>query len=136
MAGGPTIVAQGVPAQIVSFPNWSLPTRVRLVADIVAGAAVVRAADTTPGLLCSNGVGGVFDITFPAAQRQGDFNPQVYSTVPGTAVNRFFGVVDVNTTNTNATTGKLRVVTASTGAAAIPNDGAVVDVSWYIDYGK
>lgn len=136
MAGGPTIIAQGAPQQVVSFPNWSLPTRVRMVADIVAGAAVVRAADTTPGVLCGNGAGGVFDITFPPAQRMGDFNPQVMSTVPGTAVNRFFGVTDVSTTNTNATTGKLRVVTASTGAAAIPNDGAVVDVSWYIDYGK
>lgn len=140
MAGGPTIVAQGVPAQIVSFPGWSLPTRVRLVADIVAGAAVVRAADTTPGVSCGAGAGGTFDITFPACKRMADINPQVFSTAPGVAATRWFAVADVSTTNTNpapaaSSTGKLRIVTASTGAAAIPTDGSVVDVSFYLDYG-
>lgn len=137
MAGAPTIIAQGVPCQIVSYPGWSLPTRVRLVADITGGAAVVRAADSTPGVSCGAGAGGVFDITFPQAQRMADVNPQVFSTVPGTNANRFLGVVDVSTTNTNPTTGKLRVVTAvPNAAAAIPDNGAVFDVSFWVDYGK
>lgn len=134
MAGGPTIVAQGVPAQIVSYPAWSLPTRVRVVADIVAGLAVARAAETTPGLTIVN-TGGVFDVAFPPCKRAADYNPQILSVTPGTAVNRFFGVVDVSTTNTNPTTGKLRVVTASTGAAAVPDNGAVIDISFWADYG-
>jgi len=131
----PRIIAQGVNQQITSFPGWQLPTRVRLVADIVGGAAVVRAADTTPGVSCGNGAGGVFDITFPAAKRMGDFNPRVLCAAAGVAATRFTGEVDVSTTNTNATTGKLRVITASSGAAAIPSNGDVLDVAWSIDYG-
>lgn len=135
MAGAPTIIAQGVDRQITSFPRWALPTRIRLVADIVGGAAVVRAADTTPGVSCGAGAGGVFDITFPAGLRMGDFNPEVLCGGPAAAATRFFGVVDVSTTNTNATTGKLRVTTASNGAAAIPANGDVIDVGWSVDYG-
>jgi hypothetical protein len=135
MAGAPTIIAQGVDRQITSFPGWQLPTRIRLVADIVGGAAVVRAADTTPGVSCGNGAGGVFDITFPAGKRMGDINARVLCAGHAAAATRFTAEVDVASANTNSTTGKLRVVTASNAAAAIPANGDVVDVAWSIDYG-
>lgn len=131
----PRIIAQGVPNQIVSYPGWNLPTRVRVVADLAGGAATLRAADSSPGVAISNGAGGVFDVTFPSCRRMADINPQVHSQTPGTAANRFFGVVDVSTTNTNPTTGKLRVVTASTAGAAIPNDTQVFDLSFWADFG-
>jgi hypothetical protein len=136
VAGSATIIGQAVDRSLTSFPRWTMPTRIRIVADMTGGAPVARAADTTPGLTITNGAGaGVFDITFPAGLRMGDFNPQVLCAGGSVAATRFFPIVDVSTTNTNATTGKLRVTTASTGAAANPANGDVIDVAWSIDYG-
>lgn len=136
MGGSATIIAQGVDRQITSFPRWNLPTRIRIVADMVGGAPVARAADTTPGLTITNAAGaGIFDITFPAGLRMGDINPQVLCAGGGAAATRSFGIVDVNTANTNATTGKLRVTTATNAGAANPANGDVVDIAWSVDYG-
>lgn len=129
------IIAQGVPQSINSFPGFKLPTRIRAVVDITGGAAVIRAAETTPGVTVGAGAGGVFDFLFPAGKQMGDVNPQVRSGGSAVAATRFFPVVDVSTTNTNATTGKMRVTTASTGAAAIPTNGDVLEVCWWMDYG-
>ena len=45
--------------------------------------------------------------------------------------------MDASTTNTNATTGKLRVVTApeNTGTVANLNNGDILDVAFSVDYG-
>lgn len=139
------IIAQANPQHLTAYPGWGLPTRLRVIADIAggAGAATVRAADTTPGVSVSHAGSGVYDITFPAGKGGGsvqpaDINALAFAAAPSTAAQRSYLQPDASTTNTNVTTGKLRVVAAraTDGTAERLKDGDVLDVSFTVDYGK
>ncbi len=137
MGSSAKIISQGVNQLITGFPNWRLPTRVRLVADIVAGAAVARASDTTDGLTVTVGTSGVYDIGYPPGKRLSDVNPQAWANTPSTPALRNSVVVDSAIANTDPTVGKLRVVTGreSDGTIGNLNNGDVLDVSFSVDYG-
>lgn len=70
MGSAAKIVAQGVPQQVISFPGWKLPTRIKLRATVGggAGAPTAVAADTTDGLTITQGTAGIYTVLFPACR--------------------------------------------------------------------
>jgi hypothetical protein len=130
------VIAQAVPAGLKSWPLFRLPCRMRMIADISGGAPVIRAT-STPGVAVANPGGGVYNITFDAGRDLSDINIQCYANTPGTNTLRSSAVPDASSTNTNATTGKLSVITApeSSGTPANLQNGDILEVNWTMDYG-
>jgi hypothetical protein len=143
-----SILAQAVPNLLVAFPGWRAPTFMHLRATIGAtGAATMVAATdaagragTTPGLTLTRVSAGVYDIVHPPCRSV------AYGTLGGTAGTvsagsfvtadpRVIGY-DKSTTNTNATTGKMRIVFANgTAINTELGNGQEVNVSFWADLG-
>lgn len=134
----PKVIAQAVNTFLTSFPGFRLPTRMRLIADIGGGngTATIRTT-STPGVAITGGTSGVYDITFDAGRDMSDIDIQVRANAPSTAAQRSLAVVDASSTNTNGTTGKLRIVTgiSTNGTPTALFDGDILEINWTMDYG-
>lgn len=137
------IIAQSVPMTAVAFPGWKFPVLVRLVAT-GAGASVplVVAADTSPAILIARTGVGQLQITFPAARRLGNINPQVWGLSPETAATRKTAKVDGRVANTFASVqgsslGQIQLFVSEDVNAANADLVAVdiLDVSFWLDLG-
>lgn len=143
-----SILSQGNPSLLSAFPGWKAPTYLHVRATIGAtGAATVVAATdaagragTTPGLTITRVSAGVYDIVHPPCRSV------AYGTLAAAAGGSSAGspqttdprVVnyDKSTTNTNATTGKMRVIFANgTAVNTELANGSEINVSFWADLG-
>lgn len=143
MAGASTIIAQGVDRQIVSYPGFRLPARVRLVAA-GAGAALptVDATRTTPGVELTRSGVGILQVKFPGAKDFTDMNPQVRGATPETANTRKTAKVDNAAGDTFANGGptgngqiQLYVSQDDSAANADLAVGDTLDFCFTVEYG-
>jgi hypothetical protein len=149
MASAASILAQAIPCLLNAFPGWKSPVHLHLRAAIgAAGAptvvsvvdATTGAAATTTGLSIARVSAGVYDVTFPPCRQfaLGTLNGAAGSVSAGSFVTADPRVIayDKSTTNTNAKTGKLRVVFANgTAINTELGNGQEVALSFWADLG-
>lgn len=142
------IVAQGNPQQVIGLSTTELRLPVLLHVRAQVGAAgaltLVFGRDTTTGhagttvdTTVAQSGNGIYDFQFNPCRGfvLGSF---VFAYLPAvTGADKFEAVVDRSTTNTNGTTGKLRIVTNTIGAAgnANPTQNSEFHFSLWADLG-
>lgn len=148
MASAASILAAGNPSLLVAVPGAKAPTLLNVratiggtgVATVVSTTSANGIPGTTPGVSIARVSAGVYDITFPACRAiwLGTLTGSAGSVSAGAfvAADARYIVYDKSTTNTNATTGKLRVAFA-TGASVTTElgNGQEVNVSFWADLG-
>jgi hypothetical protein len=144
------IIAQAVPSLLAAFPGWKLPTLLHLRFTVGAtGAPTVQSSvsaagdpATTPGVSVTRQSAGVYNMTFPPC-RQVAWGSLTSVAKSVSAAGQTFAtadprvpMLDRNTTNTNATTGKARIVFANgTAVNTELGDGQEVALSFWADLG-
>lgn len=143
----PKIVAQSASIQAfgLASQDFKLPTTLHVRVQMTGGAPVlVFGRDTTTGeggttidTTVALAGAGLFDFTFNACRgfANGTLSYAYKPNASGT--DKFDAVIDKSTTNTNGTTGKLRLVTNSvaSAAAATPPNGSEFSFSIVADLG-
>jgi hypothetical protein len=137
MPSAAMIAAQAVPGLLNAFPGWKLPTHMRAVANIgAAGAATMDPALTTPGLVLTRAIAGTYQLTFPACKHVAEFVGNVAPATPSTAANhRTCHFLPASDAVANGGAQAFVTLDAATPSIADPNNGSVLDVSFWADLG-
>lgn len=142
------VLSQGIPALLVCFPGWKQPCLLHLRATIAggSGAATIVSVASASGQAASSldftinrQAAGTYDVTYNPCRQiaEGTLQVNVIPPVLATAADRRVPAIDINTTNTNAKTGKLRfnLVPPNSAVVTDPVAGSEIHLSFWADLG-